>query len=283
MNAWCTSLPSLTCIELLGPFLVRVEGWKAFFQTHPQLESFLITQSPRFDLECVESLVNNCQDLKSVRLKEIGKLDDTFLGPLKQLKNSLRLLDLAEPGTSLSEESLIDLMTVVGSTLTHLDLSKHDLITDSFLHNGIKPHVRQLASLSLSDIPALTNEGVAKFFETWAEATGDEKPNPPLIFLNLSRNHELSNDALSAILTHSGISLQCLNINSWKTVSEESLKEIAKRAKELRSLDVGWCREIDDFVMKDLIEGCQRLKQVKCWGCNRVSGNCPRKVGVVHA
>src|ERR1700722_12486010 len=71
---WCTSLPSLKRLELLGPFLVRVPAWKSFFQSHPYLEGFLITQSPRFDLECVGSLVKNCRALKELRLREITKM-----------------------------------------------------------------------------------------------------------------------------------------------------------------------------------------------------------------
>jgi DNA repair protein RAD7 len=80
------------------------------------------------------------------------------------------------------------------------------------------------------------------------------------------------------VIGHSGCGLESLNINGWKNASEESLMEIAKRSKILRTLDVGWCREVDDFVVKGLIEGCERLKEIKGWGCNRLTENCTRKV-----
>ena len=37
-----------------------------------------------------------------------------------------------------------------------------------------------------------------------------------------------------------------------------------------------------DFVMKDVMELCKRVKEVKCWGCNRVSERCSRKVWNIY-
>jgi DNA repair protein RAD7 len=287
MKIWCASLPALKRLELFGPFLVRVAAWQNFFESHPQLEGFLITQSPRFDLDCLTSLVTHCRGLKDLRLREIGKMEDVFADEIKSLQGTLQSLDLSEPGESLSEEVLLDMISVIAPTLTHLDLSNHDLIADRFLRKGLKPHLRVLVSLSLRHTPKLTDDGVAEFFETWASATDGgadaepHDPNPPLVSLDLSRNHNLSSAALSAILAHSGPTLQNLNINGWKAASEESLNEIGQCARELRTLDVGFCREVDDFVMKGVIENCEKITEVKCWGCSRVTQECPRKVRVV--
>lgn len=282
ISAWCTALPSLRRLELLGPFLVRVPAWKSFFESHPQLEGFLITQSPRFDLECMSSLVDNCKGLKELRLKEVGKMEDGFLECLKKLKSGLTYLDLSDPTISLSEEAVIGLMSAIGSTLTHLNLSKNDLLTDTFLNEGLKPHVHELTSLTLSNLPALTDEGVAEFFEHWGDSNEQMKASLPLTSLDLSRNHVLSSAALAALLAHSGSVLHHLNINGWKFTSEAALSEIATRASSLRSLDVGWCREMNDFVMKDVMEKCERLKEVKAWGCNKLTERCPRKVSTVY-
>ncbi|EGO21873.1 hypothetical protein SERLADRAFT_372518 [Serpula lacrymans var. lacrymans S7.9] len=273
---WCKSLPALTHLELFGPFLVRAPMWQTFFKSHPNLQSFLITQSPRFDDSCARSMAENCKSLRELRLKEVGKLCDEFTEPLKALPG-LKLLDLSDPSVSMSEASLIDLMAVHGPTLTHLNLSGHKDITDAFLVEGIKPHARSLTSLTLSNVPLLTDVGVAGFFNTWADIDADmdgqvTTPNPPLVAICLSRNTELSSEALTAMLSHSGRALTHLNINGWKSVSSEALAMLSQ-AKDLKELDVGWCREVDDFVMKDLVEGCNHLKEVKCWGCNRVTGN----------
>lgn len=274
VSAWSNCLPHLKRLELLGPFLVRTEAWQSFFKSRTGLEGFLITQSPRFDLECLEALKESCDGrLKELRLKEVGKLGDDFVDVLKEF-TGLRYLDLGDPSRSISEESGVELLGAIGSELTYLDMSGHTSLGDAFLVDGIGPHSPALSTLVMRNAPELTDEGVAEFFNTWSD-------HAPLTHLDLSRNHMLSCNALSALIAQSGKGLQSLNINGWKTVSEASLLEITKRAKDLRTLDVGWCREVDNFMVRDLLQACEDLKEVKVWGCNRLTENCPRKVRLI--
>ncbi|KAH9920184.1 RNI-like protein [Amylocystis lapponica] len=283
MDAWSTSLPHLKRVELLGPFLVRAPAWQTFFKAHPGLEGFLITQSPRFDLECMQVLVESCPGLKELRLKEVGKLDDTFLEPIKLLAGTLASLDLSYPGVEktepLSSDAVIDLLSAIGNSLTHLDLSGNINLGDGFLFNGLKPHTRKLTSLVLANLPELTDAGVAEFFNTWASAAEEDglTPNPRLITVDLSRNEVLSSDALYALLKHSGPALTQLNINGWKSVSDDALEMIAAKARELRWLDIGWCREANDWVIKALMDKCEKITDVKVWGCQRLTVTCPRR------
>ncbi|PCH39544.1 RNI-like protein [Wolfiporia cocos MD-104 SS10] len=281
IDEWCTSLPNLTRIELLGPFLVKAPAWQAFFKAHRGLEGFLITQSPRFDIECARALVENCPNLSELRLKEIGQFSDDFLPLLKPLAKCLTSLELSYPGDreALSEAALIELLRAMGAGLTHLDLSGNINIGDGFLFKGIKPHTRKLSSLTLADTPALTDAGVAEFFDTWAAASG-HAPNPPLVVINMSRNHLLKGDALITLLKHSGEALTLLNINGWREASEDALRAIAEYAPQMRKLDIGFCREVNDYTIKALLEGCVQLEEAKVWGCQRVTITCPRKRGV---
>ncbi|KAI0933361.1 hypothetical protein AcV5_005524 [Taiwanofungus camphoratus] len=284
MDTWSAALPSLKRIELLGPFLVRAPSWQAFFKTHPGLEGFLITQSPRFDLDCMKALVDSCSGLKELRLKEVGQMDDDFLEHIRQLAGTLTSLDLSYPGNAeaLSEKAMIELMDVVGGSLMHLDLSGNVDISDAFLFQGLKPNTRRLTSLALANIPELTDVGVAEFFDTFAAAAEEagHAPNPGFTVLDLSRNCALTTDALFALLKHSGRSLVELNISGWKAASQDSLRTIAEHACGLRKLDIGWCREVDNWVIKDLMEKCDRIQEVKVWGCQRLTEECPRKRGV---
>lgn len=282
VEAWSTSLPHLKRVELLGPFLVRAPAWQAFFKSHPTLEGFLLTQSPRFDMECVQALVDNCPNLLELRLKEIGKMEDAFLEPLKKLGGQLTYLDLSYPGIpdALTEEAVIDLMSSVCGTLTHLDLSNNTRLTDGFLFQGLKPHARRLSCLLLSNIPGFTDAGVAEFFSTWvtdAMESGDS-PNPPLSHIDLSRGHDLGSKALAALLKHSGETLTELYINGWKTTSEQALKEIGLLCPKLRKVDIGWCREVDNWVVQGIMDNCEKVEEVKVWGCQRLTEACPRKV-----
>ena len=282
MQALSASLPALTHLELLGPFLVRTDAWHDFFSSHPRLHTFRITQSPRFDLGCMGSLVDNCgSSLEVLRLREVGKLDDEFLGQIVQIEG-LKELDIAEPAASCSDEAIIELLSGTGASLRKLDLSKHDLLTDDFLERGLKPHTRLLHSLALSHLPELTDKGVANFFKTWQ--------NEALTSLELARNHELGTEALSAVMVHSGPKLEILVINGWKDVGEEALRMVGRHGVELQKVDVGWCRQVDDFVVKSWmgmdeeqllrcnVVGCRKLAELKVWGCNRVTARCPRKV-----
>jgi DNA repair protein RAD7 len=283
MKAFSTSLPALTHLELLGPFLVRTEAWIAFFSSHPHLHTFRITQSPRFDLGCMRALTKSCgKSLEALRLREVGKLDDEFLEQIK-LINGLKELDIAEPATSCSEEAMVELMSHIGASLTKLDVSRHNLLTDEFLERGLKPYTRVLDSLVLSHLPELTDAGVAGLFETWE--------NIPLTNLDMARNHELGTKALDRVMVHSGPKLEMLVINGWKNVGEKALRMVGRHGVELKQVDVGWCREMDDFVVKSWMGmdeeqlqhgavGCRKLEELKLWGCNRITARCPRKVWV---
>jgi len=270
LNGWSTSLPSLARLELLGPFLVRAPAWVYFFQSHPQLEALLLHQSPRFDLECMSALATSCSNITELRLKEIGKLDDTFLPYISSLRR-LEQLDLSSPSTSCSEDGLIALLEKRGARLTHLDLSNHNELGDDFLKYGLQEYAPNLILLRLDNLSALTDEGVAMFFRTW-------KPSV-LTTLSIARAPNVGAQALPAILDCAGPTLSTLSINAWRETTAEALEKIAS-ARELRMLDVGWNRAVDNFSIKAIMDGCPKLEEIRCWGCNRVTAECPRKVSL---
>ncbi|OJA08941.1 hypothetical protein AZE42_07502 [Rhizopogon vesiculosus] len=298
LSGFATSMPQLTSITLLGPFLVRAEAWIEFFKAMPCLRVFKITQSPRINLKCVQALAESCTKLEELSLREIGLMDDTFADPLCSL-SPLRVLDLAFPGIGIDEDGWIRLMETHGGTLETLDASKHEGFTDHVLLDGVRKYARVLLELKLQECLDLTDEGVAQFFTDWASpistlkhddddddddmdvdsapddvsavSLGEFTPNPPLHVLSLARNQELSSAALTAAIIHSAQSLTWLNVNGLRGASSEALAEL-KRATELRYLDVGWCRELDDFVMKDVVTACTKLSEIKVWGCSRVRG-----------
>lgn len=277
ISHWSRSLPSLTRLELLGPFLVRTEAWQKFFKARKgkSMEGFLITQSPRFDLACLKALAENAGGkngcLRELRLKEVGQVSDDFLEVIQGFEG-LEYLDLGDPSKSVSDEAAIDLLACVGPTLKHLDFSGHIELTDKVLLDGVRLHTGNLEGLALRGLgEGLTDEGVASFFDTWST-------NPPLQMLDLSRNPTLSTLSLEALLNHSSSDLRELNINGWSGTSEEALQKLGKKAKALEKVDIGWCRSVDNWVVKSVVDGCEGLKEMKVWGCNRLTSDCPKKV-----
>lgn len=292
--AFSTSMPQLTSLTLLGPFLVRAEAWIEFLKAMSGLRVFKITQSPRFDLECMQTFADSCKNIGELSLREIGLMDNEFADPLCSLP-PLRVLDLAFPGIGIDEDGWMKIIEKHGSTLETLDTSKHEGFTDHVLQESVRKYSRILFELKLDECLSLTDEGVAQFFGNWAypisalKDEGDDMdvdadpvevsltslepftPNPPLRVLSLARNQELSSAALAAAIVHSAQSLTWLNVNGLRSASSEALAQL-KRAKELRYLDAGWCRELDDFVMKDVVTACMKLNEIKVWGCSRVRG-----------
>ncbi|KAI5119535.1 hypothetical protein M0805_002557 [Coniferiporia weirii] len=269
---WGKHFSKIRRIELLGPFLVRPEGWQSLFVDCPQLTGFLITQSPRFDIDCMSCLAQHCPGLTELRLSQIGLMNDDFLGHIERLEN-LTSLDLSEPTKSLSTEAVVALLKAVGPKLTHLNLSKNNLLTDEVLTEGFTPNLRVLTSLVLNEVPEITDGAMGAFF---ANTT-----NIPMHHISLRRNHFLSDEALNGLLEHSGAALTELDINSWKTVSNEALLKIGENAKALRKLDVGFCRQVDAFVIKEIIDGCEDIKDISVFACNKLAEGCPKKHGVI--
>jgi DNA repair protein RAD7 len=274
--SWNASLPNLTSVELLGPFLVRAPAWQSFFKAHPNLSGFRITQNPRFDTDCLKELVKNSPELKELRLREVGKLCDDFLEALESSGLALTYLDLAYPGNTelVGEMAVIGVVKKLGPTLKHLDFSGITSITDEFFLRCLKEHGSNLESLTMVDLEELTDEGIGQFFSEWEK-------NPGLTSVDFSRNHTLSSLALDGVLNHSGPQLKSLNINGWKATSNESLSMIAELATGLSKIDVGWCREVDDFALAKIQDECDNLKDLRCWGCNRVTPAARRRVSTV--
>jgi len=276
ITAFSQSLPHLTHLSLLGPFLVRTEAWIEFFKAKPELRSFRIHQSPRFDHECAKSLAKNCTKLEELQLKEVGHLGDTFVESLCALP-PLKLLDLSNPGVGILENGWLQILERHGPTLESFDPSWHEGFTDVVLGSGIWKHARVISELRLEGLSSLSDAGVAHFFENWdqpftdVDDCGALDPNPPLRTLSLARNCSLSNATFTALLAHSAPSLVSLNLNGLGQISSESLGRL-KDVSDMRSLDMSWCRELDDFMMKDVVSNAPKLGEVRVWGCNRVRG-----------
>lgn len=282
-----TSLPHLTHLSLLGPFLVRAEAWIAFFEAKPELRSFRITQSPRFDLECVKSLAKHCTKLEELQLKEVEQLSDTFVKPLCALP-PLKLLNLSYPGVGILEDGWLKILERHGPMLETFDPSWHEGFTNVALENGVGRHARVLSELRLEGLPSLSDDGVAHFFENWnkpfvvhdsedsesgmdVDECGHFTPNPPLRAVSLARNCALSGATFTALLAHSAPTLVSLNLNGLGPIPSECLGRL-KDVVEVCWLDMSWCRELDDFIMQDVVSNVSKLAEVRVWGCNRVRG-----------
>lgn len=244
-------MTKLRRLELVAPFLIRKHGWISFFENRP-LDSLLITQSPRIDLETLETLVKNCPDLSTLRLSQIGQMSDVLLQPLSTL-GKLTSLDLSSPGSALSDQAVADLLKAVGPSLVHLDLSGTQL-SDEVLP-AITKYCTSLRSLSLRHLGDLTDEAVAKMFSSMGK----------LQHVDMEKCYQLQGKALRALINQSGATLESLKIPGWKDIEVEALGEIS-HCKWLKAVDIGWCRQVTDYTVKDILDGCEHIERIRVWG-----------------
>lgn len=256
LKDWAESMRDLRELELYAPFLVRQEGWEAFFRARgSQLEKFLLTQSPRFDEDTLDVLVSSAPNLKALRLSEIGKLNSEWLPTIAKLKN-LEYLDLSSPGTPLSDDAVAELLSAVGGKLTKLDLSSNPELSDEVL-DAIAKYCPRLTHLSLHHVD-LSDEGLVRFFRALKA-----KKRPGLIELDLEKGHDLQ--SLDDLIAHSGQTLKTLSLCGWRGAEREQLSRLGE-CKNLEFLDISWCRNTNDFTVKDILDGCDAIKEVRVWG-----------------
>lgn len=237
--SFATKLPSLTRIELLGPFLVRKPAWLTFFaEIGPRLKGFLVRQSPRMDEECIETLVRCSGDgLTELRLSEMGKMDESWLGHLANLRG-LQYLDLSYPLVPLPSESaaLAELLVSVGPGLTSLNLAGQSHLTSADLLTLLPTNLPNLTRLDLTLLDLLTDDETVAVFTAWADAG-----SAGLESVKIGKAHLLLGPALNALFGLAGETLKELEICGWKDVDELALKSIGRNCPALTRLDVGWC------------------------------------------
>lgn len=279
MDYYAAKLTSLTSLHLGGPFLVTKACYDRFFKlVGPRLTNLILTDTARVTADVISSLVDNCPNLTELRLADLNRFDDECARLLTGL-NKLEVLEITNPGKEVTDEAIIDVLNSVGSGLKELDLTRCVNLSDAVL-DAIHACCVRLQVLSLEDCDLLTDEGIANLFTDWTKNYG-------LSRINFSRVINFSDDALSALLTHSGSNLENLNLNSCGKLTEEGLQTLLVKGVEkmgkLEEIDLGFVRSVDDGVVEGLARRCADLRVVKVWGVPRMTQmvDVPRECAVV--
>ncbi|KAK4047874.1 UV-damaged DNA-binding protein rad7 [Microbotryomycetes sp. JL221] len=275
LKAWAKGFKHLKYLSLYAPFLVTSGQWKEYLSTfggEHQLEGFGLRQSARFDNEALQILVDRNPGLFNLQLSEIGKLNDSSLAMLHPLKN-LTTLDISRAGVDqgrvLTDDAVVALIENVGENLIELVLDQNYLLTDRVLIEGVKIHCPKLSRLSLYGLIEIQSTGMQSLFQDWV--------NPGLELLNIHRCDHTDNEALAAIVSHSGHSLKTLNLHSCDNLEVEALMNMAANCPVMRDLDLSFVRMTDNFVIKACLDGMPELKKLFVHGDNRVTQDCPQR------
>ncbi|KAG0170375.1 hypothetical protein DFQ30_002575 [Apophysomyces sp. BC1015] len=272
---YATRLKQLRSIGLSGPFLISEKAWKKFFETvGSQLESFDLSDTMRFTTGCLNSLAKNCPNLRHLRLSRLDKMHEEWLGIIAGVE-CLETLELGWPPQShqLSTNGLLTLLECVGNNLTELSLLGCPNVNDDLLINGILKHCPKLQVLVLPESTSITPDGVQTLFNEWKTGW----PGRGLTRLELAGCRNLDDDALKAVIRHSGRSLTHLDVHSLDRLTATGLEALAEEGpegiscQELEYLDCGFVRAMDDFVLQKLVKTCSSLKYIKVWGCYQLT------------
>ena len=252
-------LHSLQHLILTGPFLITTQQWKNTIKSvGHRLRTLEITDTARWDEECTEMLVTHCPNLEVLGLKRINVLSDATIRELSTLTN-LKSLDLTAPGGIVTDGTVVPILQSTGAKLEKLILDGCVELGDPTFQ-AIIDNCLNLHHLSLALLDRITDECVVKGFNSWTR-------NPGLEILNLSRCVGVKDGGVQAILSHSGASLEILNLNSLDELTQETIKlfmdEENNIGNELVDLDVGFVRCINDDIIYALSRSCKDLRTLK--------------------
>ncbi|KAI9299191.1 RNI-like protein [Neoconidiobolus thromboides FSU 785] len=275
LSTYASSFTNLTSFTLHGSFLVTETGFSTFFgKLGSKLNHLSIHFAPKFSLNAMKSVVDNCKELKSLSLSSCSKLTDECISLLvykdeistensKMLPSlpNLEKLDFSDSGELCSDESLILTLPIIGKKLTTLNLSGWKNLSDDAIICGIKEHCTNLGDLNLAKAEKLTSEGIVNLL------TG-------LYVLNLSNCSILLNDTVvECLFKYHHFSIKHLYLNGLDGLTSNGLKNAINTYKPrlLTTLNASWVRAISDPLLEGVFPNLNSLKDLTVWGCHQVT------------
>ncbi|KAI8094752.1 hypothetical protein BDF21DRAFT_448883 [Thamnidium elegans] len=273
LDAYTERLYNLKSLKLSGAFLISSAAYNRFFEKiSKRLQVFELRHSALFSQVNIESLANNCVNLRELKLGHLYKMDSEWLASIASLKN-LTTLEISWC-SELQTNDVIHMLSKIGYQLTDLSIRGGHELEDDFLIKGILKYCNKLGKLNLEQCNQLTAYAMFTLFTHW-ESKG-------LTYLNISRCLLFDDKVIQAIVRHSGATLKYLNIHSLDLLTAAGIELLGETegCKQLDTLDCGFVRSIDDFVLKKVIDYNPSLNTIFVWGCPLLTDNLKTKEGL---
>ncbi|KAM0283414.1 hypothetical protein ACHAQH_002537 [Verticillium albo-atrum] len=270
---------SLEKLSLHGSNLISAGRWIEYLtkKGHALTTLQVYYTNEHFGDEVVAMLAGSCPNLQRLKIysnQELTSDGMRKIGDVKTLKHlSLHLLSPITP------KAHVSIIRDLGKNLETLSLKAAPAINDEVL-TAIKTNCTSLVKFRITQSEAMTDEGFADLFTDW--------PNPPLELIDLDKSRHvdaedavqnpnrigLCADGFRALMSHSGTELRFLYISSCRSIPKQAFEEVFaedKRYPKLEIFDISFCGEVDDFVVGCVLRSCPALRQLKVFGCMKVT------------
>ena len=278
-----------------GANLISADMWKKYLSTKGQLlRRFQIYYTDRhFDDECMTALRTASPGLKRLKVynnQEVGGDGIRELVHLKELQHlSIHL------HKHVHSDIYVQVLRSIGAGLRTLSLRMTPGLDNTVL-DAIHNNCQHLSKLRITDSEVMTDAGFARLFTDWR--------NPGLTFIDFQKCRHvdsqkprenpddigLCSEGFKALMAHSGKSLKKLNLHACRHISKQAFDEVFSLEKtypELKSLEISFCEEVNDYVVGCVFRSCPNLRELNVFGCMRVkNARVPRGkilVGVPNA
>ena len=154
LSALGEHVPLLSSLTLHGPFLCTAGGFAGLFQQLSNLNVLNFEFAVKLSNESLGYLQEGCPQLRVLSLTDCPYINDQGIASISKMTN-LTELSLNSLG-KIADESINQVLSVLGHQLSVLSLNKHEFLTDLTLES-ITKHCVSLVELSLQHCPLITS------------------------------------------------------------------------------------------------------------------------------
>ncbi|KAL0315831.1 UNVERIFIED_CONTAM: hypothetical protein Sradi_5461300 [Sesamum radiatum] len=254
------SLPALTTISLKGAYRLTDAGLSMLVTSAPSLKSVDISQCPLLTSEGICFLANSLSlVLRELYLDNCQGIDAMLILPAMLKLENLEVLSVAGIST-VSDYFVSEFSSVHGCRMKELVLADCMELTDLSM-KAIGDTCSDLHAVDLTNLCKLTDASIGHL------ANGCQA----IQMLKFCRNI-FSDEAIAAYLDVRGAFLKDLSLNNTIQVSNHTALSLARNCRNLRSLDLSWCRSLTNEALGLIVDSCSSLEVLKLFGCTQGEG-----------
>ncbi|CAL0325503.1 unnamed protein product [Lupinus luteus] len=277
-------LPRLTSLSLSGACRLSDKGLQVLVSYAPALRSINLSQCSLLTPASVKTLAESLGSLlKELYLDDCQNMDAARILPALKKLVHLEVLSLAGI-QSVSDEFIKDYIVACGYNMKELVLKDCIKLTDAST-KVIAEHCPVLFALDLMNLSKLTDVSIGHLtnsrqtlhtlklcrnpFRVLTACKIDFFQFPTAEQINFFLH--CSDEAIAAFMDIHGGTMKELSLNNIRKVGHHTTLSLASRGKNLRTLDLSWCRNLTDNELGLIVDSCFSLRLLKLFGCTQVT------------